>query len=284
MKCKVFANAKINLTLDIVGTDQKGYHLIDSIFQSVSLKDEITVQKTETLGLSVSMPDTNVKSEENIVFFAAERFFGTAKLEPCVKICIKKGIPLSAGLGGGSCDAAVTLLALNKIFNYPLDDEQLFEIALSLGADVPFALKGGTMRATGIGEKLEKLPDAPNCFMVLIKNGVKPSTKEMYARLDALTEMEHPDTQNAVKAINKGDLKGLCNEAKNVFAQLWDLKVINDLLKPTSPLAVSLSGSGPTVFAVYETQSDALMALQLAKEQKMECYLCSFEKTSAVFE
>ena len=284
MKCKVFANAKINLTLDIVGTDQKGYHLIDSIFQSVSLRDEITIEKTDDSQLQVLMPETNVKSEENIVFLAAKRFFEWAKISPCVKIYIKKGIPLSAGLGGGSCDAAVTLLALNKMFKEPLEKEQLFTIALSLGADVPFALTGGTMRAKGIGEKLEKLPDAPNCFLVLIKNGVKPSTKEMYARLDALVEMEHPNTEKAVKAINKGNLKELCEETKNVFSNLWDLKVIEDLLELTSPLTVSLSGSGPTAFAIYENETDALKAFELAKEQKLECYICSFAKTSAVFE
>lgn len=284
MKCKVYANAKINLTLDIVGTDQKGYHLIDSVFQSVSLNDEITIEKTEALGIEVLMPETDVESKENIVFSAAQRFFEAAKKEPCVKIFIKKGIPLSAGLGGGSCDAAVTLLALNKMFDNPLDEEQLFAIALSLGADVPFALEGGTMRAKGIGEELEKLSDAPDCFMVLIKNGVKPSTKEMYARLDALAETDHPDTEKAVKAIKSGDLKALCKETKNVFAQLWDLKDVEKLLKPTLPLSISLSGSGPTVFAIYEKQDDALKAFNLAKQQKMECYVCSFAKSSAVFE
>ena len=282
MEIKVSANAKINLTLDIVGTNEKGYHLIDSVFQSVSLADKIIIKKAQ--GLNVLMPDSGVKCEDNIVYLAAQRFFEKTKILPCVSIEIEKNIPMSAGLGGGSCDAAVTLLALNKMFCFHLNDNELHEIALSLGADVPFALKGGTMRATGIGEKLEALSPMPECCFVLIKKGTKPSTGQMYARLDALNNLKHPDTDGAVSAINEGDIKELSKKMDNVFAALWDLKPICDLIKSTNPLTVTLSGSGPTAIAVYENEGNAKKATEILNKEKIECYLCTPEKSSCVFE
>ena len=282
MEIKVSANAKINLTLDIVGTNEKGYHLIDSVFQSVSLADKIIIKKAQ--GLNVLMPDSGVECQDNIVYLAAQRFFEKARISPCVSIEIEKNIPMSAGLGGGSCDAAVTLLALNKMFDLPLSDNVLHEIALSLGADVPFALKGGTMRATGIGEKLEPLMPMPDCYFVLIKKGTKPSTGQMYARLDALNNLKHPDTDGAVSAINEGDIKELSKKMDNVFAALWDLKPICDLIKSTNPLTVTLSGSGPTAIAVYENEGNAKKATEILNKEKIECYLCTPAKTSFIFE
>ncbi len=283
MKIKVLANGKINLTLDVVGTNEKGYHLIDSVFQSVSLADEITLKKTDG-GLTVSMPDSGVKCSENIVFKAAQRFFEASGIAPCAEIKVKKVIPMSAGLGGGSCDAAVTLLALNKMFECPLNDNELHEIALSLGADVPFALKGGTMRATGIGEKLEALSPMPECWFVLIKKGTKPSTGEMYARLDAKRDLKHPDTVGAIEAIEKGDIKALAQKMDNVFATLWDLEPIKSLIEITEPLTVALSGSGPTAIAVYEEKADAQRALEILRAEKIEAYLCAPAKSSSIFE
>ncbi|MBQ8304385.1 MAG: 4-(cytidine 5'-diphospho)-2-C-methyl-D-erythritol kinase [Clostridia bacterium] len=282
MEIKVSANAKINLTLDIVGTNEKGYHLIDSVFQSVSLADKIKIKKAQVL--NVLMPDSGVECQDNIVYLAAQRFFEKAKISPCVKIEIEKSIPMSAGLGGGSCDAAVTLLALNKMFSFPLKDDELHEIALSLGADVPFALKGGTMRATGIGEKLEAVSPMPECYFVLIKKGTKPSTGQMYARLDALENLRHPDTAGALEAIEKGDIKLLASKMDNVFAALWDLKPICDLIETTNPLTVTLSGSGPTAIAVYEKEADAQSALKILNAEKIEAYLCTPAKSSCIFE
>ena len=282
MEIKVSANAKINLTLDIVGTNEKGYHLIDSVFQSISLADNIVIKKAQ--GLNVLMPDSGVKCEDNIVYLAAQRFFEKARISPCVSIEIEKNIPMSAGLGGGSCDAAVTLLALNKMIDLPLSDNELHEIALSLGADVPFALKGGTMRATGIGEKLEPLMPMPDCYFVLIKKGTKPSTGQMYARLDALENLKHPDTKGALEAIEKGDIKLLASKMDNVFAALWDLKPICDLIKSTNPLTVALSGSGPTAIAVYRNEENAKKATEILNKEKIECYLCTPAKTSFIFE
>ena len=282
MEIKVSANAKINLTLDIVGTNEKGYHLIDSVFQSVSLADNIVIKKAQ--GLNVLMPDSGVECQDNIVYLAAQRFFEKARISPCVSIEIEKNIPMSAGLGGGSCDAAVTLLALNKMFDLPLSDNVLHEIALSLGADVPFALKGGTMRATGIGEKLEALSPMPECCFVLIKKGTKPSTGQMYARLDALNNLKHPDTDGAVSAINEGDIKELSKKMDNVFAALWDLKPICDLIESTNPLTVTLSGSGPTAIAVYENEGNAKKATEILNKEKIENYLCTPAKSSCIFE
>lgn len=256
---KLRANAKINLTLDVVGKRADGYHLIDSVFQSVSLCDFVSVEKDGLI--SVRCSDDTISDKSNIAYKAAERFFDYTKLDGGAKIVIEKHIPLAAGLGGGSADAAAVIKALDKIYGTSLTTDELCEIGLRVGADVPFCIVGGTARVGGIGEKLKKLSDLPGCTILLIKHGKKQSTADMYKKIDSYS-MSESHTEEVVTGIECGDLKAVCKNVSNVFTRVSDnSKLINDI-KSTKPLAVSLSGSGPTMFAVYDSASEALFAAE----------------------
>ncbi len=251
---KLKACAKINLTLDILGKRADGYHLIDSVFQSISLCDFVTVNKGDNI--SVKCTDSTICQESNIAYKAAKNFFVYTGIVGGADIEIEKHIPLVSGMGGGSADAAAVIIALNKLYEANLSMEQLCEIGLLVGADVPFCIMGGSARVEGIGEKMTKLPDVPNCAILLIKHGIKQSTAYMYKRVDV-----HPQsqfyTEKMVDAIRQGDLSSICSNVYNAFSSVCNnQKVIKDI-KKTNPLAVSLSGSGPTVFAIYKDITDA---------------------------
>ncbi len=251
---KVRANAKINLTLDVVGKREDGYHLIDSVFQSVSLCDEISVEKSDKITLCCT--DSTIEDKSNIAYIAAECFFKETGILGGAKIVIEKNIPLSSGMGGGSADAAAVLVALDKLYNTRLDTDTLCKIGLLVGADVPFCIVGGTMRVGGVGEVLEKLPNMPDCSMLIIKHGKKLSTGDMYKKIDSFN-LPLRATPAMVECINDGDLLGVCKNVSNAFSAVCDNTELIENIKSTKPLAVSLSGSGPTVFAIYGNALDA---------------------------
>ena len=180
---KIKANAKINLTLDVLGKRDDGYHLIDSVFQSVSLGDIVTVNKCDVI--RVDCTDSTICDESNIAYKAAKMLKDEFNLPGGISIQLKKVIPVAAGMAGGSSDAAAVLVALNKLYETNLSEDELCEIGLSVGADVPFCIIGGTARVGGIGEKMEKLPDMPQCAIIIIKHGQKLSTADMYRQVDA---------------------------------------------------------------------------------------------------
>lgn len=257
---KLKANAKINLTLDVIGKRDDGYHLIDSVFQSVSLCDEISVEKCDNI--TVRCSDSTICDNSNIAYKAAQKFFEFANISGGARIVIKKHIPLASGMGGGSADAAAVIVALNKIYKTNLTDQQLCEIGLSVGADVPFCIMGGTARVGGIGEQMSKLPDMPDCAILLVKHGTKLSTADMYKKIDSCPQVKFY-TQAVSDGIKNGDLNVVCKNVYNAFSSVCDNNdLINDI-KQTKPLAVSLSGSGPTVFAIY---SDMLLAADAKSE------------------
>ena len=171
LSCK--ANAKINLTLDIVGVRKDGYHILDMIMQSVSLADTVKISLNNIPQINVESSCNIISGENNIAYKAASYFLKEANINSGVDIYIEKNIPMSAGLGGGSADAAAVLLALNSLFNGPLDKKTLEKIALKLGADVPYFLYGGTVRVGGIGEEMKVLPPMPDCFIIIAKNAIK---------------------------------------------------------------------------------------------------------------
>ena len=254
---KLKANAKINLTLDVVGRRDDGYHLIDSVFQSVSLCDEVEVKKSNTIAVRCS--DNTICDKSNIAYKAVEKFFEYVGTSGGAEIIIEKHIPLASGMGGGSADAAAVIVALNKIYKTNLTDEQLCEIGLSVGADVPFCIMGGTVRVGGIGEKMQKLLNMPDCVILLIKQGVKLSTADMYKKIDSCPQSAF-FTHSVVEKIENGDLNAVCKNVYNAFSAVCDNdKLITDI-KTTNPQAVSLSGSGPTVFAIYNNIDEAKTA------------------------
>lgn len=261
---KLRANAKINLTLDVLGKREDGYHIIDSVFQSVSLCDIVEVDISDSIVVGCS--DNTICDESNIAYKAAKKFFEYNSIQGGANIKIQKHIPLASGMGGGSADAAAVIVALDRLYNTNLSKDALCEIGLSVGADVPFCIMGGTARVGGVGEQMSKLPNMPDCAILLIKHGKKLSTADMYSKVDAFPQ-ESFYTDKMVKGIENGDLNAVCQNVFNVFDRVCDNKDLVNDIKSTSPLTVSLSGSGPTVFAIYADEMQA-NAAKLEIEKK----------------
>lgn len=275
------AYAKINLALSITGKREDGYHLIDTVMQNISLFDRITVKPHKTI--VVKCDAGGIKNEDNIVFKAAKEFFDKTNIIGGAKIILKKNIPLSAGLGGGSADAAAVILALNKIYNTNLSVECLEEIALKLGADVPFFIEGGTKRAEGIGEILTNLKPLKKGYFVLAKVDEKPSTKEMYQKLDNENH-KMPDMKGVVDSINDEDISRLASLMDNSFISVWSESKAKELLLKTNPICVSLSGSGPTWFAFFNDKKSAKKSVKALKDEKIECYFAKPKDFGVIFE
>lgn len=268
-KIKLKANAKINLILSITGKREDGYHLIDTVMQNISLFDIVAVKPSKKI--AVKCMGYDIENEKNIAFKAANIFFEETGIIGGADIRIKKRIPMAAGLGGGSADAAAVLLALNRMYNANLSVEKLEEIALKLGADVPFFITGGTKRAEGIGEILTDLKPLKKGYFILVKDGTKPSTAEMYKRLDS-EEHPKPDVDSAVKLIENEDILNFAKVLGNSFAAVWNESTTKELFMEFNPLKISLSGSGPTWFAVFDDKGAAKKAFKALKKQKKECY------------
>lgn len=265
------AYAKINLTLGITGKRNDGYHTVDTVMQSVSLADEITVVKHSNI--SVNCVGVDVREKDNTAYKAAKLFFDKTGIFGGAKIDIVKNIPTASGLGGGSADAAAVLLSLNKLYDGGLNSQELCNIAVSIGADVPFFIEGGTKRARGIGEVLSYCAPLPDCQILIIKHGKKPSTADMYKKLDGAENSAVIDNDKFLQLLKDGSLKTVCGSLTNSFEVLWDNSELKKLLCDTKPLCLSLSGSGPSVFAVYDNAASILKAKDILDNKKYECYL-----------
>ena len=283
MEISLKAYAKINLSLDIVGKREDNYHLIDSIMQTVSIFDRITVSTNSSGCITVNC--NGIDNEDNICYFVAKEFFSLTEIKGGADITIDKAIPVSAGMGGGSTDAAAVLVALNKIYDYPLEYNQLKSIALKAGADVPFFLKGGTARATGIGEVLEDVENNLSYALVLVKNGVKKSTKNMYEVLDNRSvDNVIPHTNNLCGALKDNNFEEFCKNIGNDFDALWDNTCLKQELKDYGAYACCLSGSGPTVFAVFKDVNNAIETAAVLRNKYTEVYTAVPVKSSFEFE
>lgn len=278
---KIKANAKINLSLNICGKREDGYHLIDTVMHSVSLYDEIEIEKANEITIFCDNGDIN--GEKNIAYLAAVKFFKATNIVGGAEIKIKKQIPTAAGLGGGSADAAAVLVGLNKLYNANLSYDKLCEMAVTLGADVPFFIKGGCQRAEGIGEKLTVKNPLMNGYFVLAKGETKPSTAEMYKIIDSQPTF-CVDTEAVIRSVENNDLNSLSECMGNAFETVWSESKIKQKLLSFSPLAVSLSGSGPTWFAFLKEKEDALNAFNTLKNDNIECYICTPQDKSIIFE
>lgn len=266
------ANAKINLFLSILGKREDGYHLIDIVMQSIGLYDTVTVKKCRDIKVKCNMGE--IENENNIAYKAAKLFFQITGINGGADIRIKKRIPMAAGLGGGSADAAAVLVALNKIYTANLSVAELEKAAATLGADVPFFITGGTARAEGIGEKITKLPDFNKGYFVLVKKENKPSTAEMYAKIDNENyEVETAD--EFIETLKNGDCLETSKMFSNTFALAWQSSAARRLLTETNADAVSLSGSGPVWFGYFEDKNSAKAVYKTLKKQGAEAYLAN---------
>lgn len=260
MLFKARAYAKINLFLDITRKRPDGYHDLDTVMQSVSIYDEISLSLTDR-DIVVDCNDKELAGEENIVFNACKAFFDYCGYDKGVHIYIVKNIPVAAGLGGGSADAAAVLYLLNIAagMNYSL--EELIPIAAGLGADVPFCLVGGTCRAQGIGEKLQPL-STPKLYFVLLKERQKQSTGKMYAMLDNTDYAKTGDISKLIEGISRESIEDISSNLFNAFEHCWDF---NEMIRPFgdhSPENFFLSGSGSTVGAIFKNKANAVRCAQ----------------------
>ncbi len=278
---KIKANAKINLSLNICGKREDGYHLIDTVMHSVSLFDELEIEKSENI--TVECDKYVIKQEDNIAYRAAETFFCDYGISGGAKISIKKHIPAPAGLGGGSADAAAVLVALRNFYNADITDEQLRKTALKLGADVPFFINGGCRRAEGIGEILTDLKPLNDGYVVLAIAEQKQSTGEMYRIIDS-KPYNLCDTQKVIKSVENGDLKSLSQSASNTFDTVWEQSFVKSALMECEPIMVSLSGSGPTWFALFSELEVANKACEHLKNKQINCFLAAFKQKAIEFE
>lgn len=252
------ANAKINLYLDITGRRADGYHLLETVMQSVDLSDIVTVSLG---GSEISAFCTNPdipQNEKNICYKAAKMFFMQTKSEQGAEIRIDKRIPDGAGLGGGSADAAAVLSALNTLSGLPLRYDELSELAARVGADVPFCLVGGTRVCKGIGDAVEAAKPLPKRFYLIVKPNFRCPTGEAYARYDASPIAP----KNGLEAFCKAGSR-YHEKLYNVFEEIYaDERIfaLKNALKKTGALGSSLTGSGSAVFGVYETADEAMFA------------------------
>ena len=275
MSITVYAPAKINLTLDIVGTREDDYHLLESIFQSVSIYDTITTEKADAITLDA--PGCDCPVEKNTAYKAAVAFMNYTGLNKGVHLTVQKRIPQQAGMGGGSADAAGVLVALNKLFKTGLTTQQLCVIGLTAGADVPFCIVGGTAFVTGIGEKIQPLPPLPDCYIVIAQPAEGISTKEAYAAVDNAEILARPDNAAAIKAMGEGDLAGVCAQAVNVFESATRLEGVRDIrrrMEQYHPLCSQMTGSGSVVFAIFREEQAAAACLADLKRDYPTATLC----------
>lgn len=270
--------AKINLTLDVLGKLDNGYHEIKMIMQSINLFDLVIVD-TQPSGISIS---TNClclpNNAKNIAYKAAELFFKETKTEGGAKILIHKNIPIAAGLAGGSGNAAAVLCALNLLYNTDLPDSELARIGLMLGADVPYCIFGGTCLAEGIGERLTPLPSVEGLPVVLVKPPVNISTAVIYKNIDSEKELRHPDTDAAVSAIKSGNTAALCANLFNIMEPVTQnlcpqIPQIKQTLIDLGAHAAVMSGSGPTVFGIFPDNVAAKNAHDVLCKEYTEVFL-----------
>lgn len=256
------APAKLNLALDVTGTRTDGYHLLETVFQTISIYDRVTVRLTDTPGIVMHCTQRFVPcNPKNIAWKAAERFCEKAGYSGGIDITLEKHIPTQAGMGGGSTDAAATLLALQKLTNEPLSQQQLAEIAVTLGADVPFFLYGGTAYAAGIGEQLEPLVPFRAKHIVVAKGKKGVSTAEAYRKIDVLENPVHPPVQQLRQAITEkkplAEIAPLCGNLFESVVSLPEITQIRRTMLEHGALCSVMTGSGAAVFGLFKTQTQA---------------------------
>ena len=260
MKITVDAPAKINLFLDIIGRLDNGYHSLFMVMQSVGLSDKVTLEKNDKNGIALSCSDSRLPSDEsNIAYKAAKAFFSHTGIEPCVRIEIEKRIPFAAGLAGGSADAAAVIVGLDEMFKTNLSEHELCKIGLKVGSDVPFCIVGGTCLSQNTGGVLSALEPLKDCYIVLAKPEAGVSTAEAYAAADN-THLYRPDSMRMLDACEKGDFEGICKYAGNVFEQVIEVAdrvEFKRIMRSNGCSLCQMSGSGPTVFALFDDEGSA---------------------------
>ncbi len=252
------AMAKINLGLDIIGKREDGYHEVRMIMQTIRMYDVLEIRKKSSPGISLS---TNLPyipcDERNLVYKAAKILMDEFHVEEGLSMKLTKSVPVAAGMAGGSSDAAAAFVGVNRLFHLGLSQEELMKRAVQVGADVPYCVMRGTALAEGIGEKLTRLPDLPGCYILIGKPGINVSTRTAYENLDLNEIRRRPDIDGMIRDIKNKDLYSMTGKMENVFepgimAKYPVIREIRDLMEKQGALKAMMSGSGPTVFGIFD--------------------------------
>jgi len=277
-KIELKALGKINLGLDVLGRRENGYHDVRMVMQTLYLYDQITITKKETPGIELK---TNLfylpVDENNLAYRAAKLLMDEFDVKEGVSIYLDKHIPVAAGMAGGSSNAAAVLFGINRMFELGLSQQELMERGVTLGADVPYCIMRGTVLAEGIGEILTPLPALPRCYVLIAKPPISVSTKLVYEKLDSHEIEDHPDIDGILEGLEEQDIKKIASCMGNVLEKVTieEYPVIEDIknvMKEEGALNAMMSGSGPTVFGIFDNKhlarkaADRIRKMELAKQ------------------
>ena len=269
---KLRALAKINLGLDVTGKREDGYHEVRMVMQTIQMYDQLEIKERKEPGIRLT---TNLPflpcNDGNLVYKAAKILMDEFDIRQGVDMNLTKFIPVAAGMAGGSSDAAAALVGINRMFQLGLTKRQLMERGVQIGADVPYCVLRGTALAEGIGEKLTVLPPMPDCWILIGKPGISVSTKYVYTTLDLNTDTVHPDIDGMKKALEDGNLYGITERMGNVLQDVTipaypEVERIKEQMKALGAVNAMMSGSGPTVFGIFDNEEKAQKACQKLRE------------------
>lgn len=267
------AMGKINLGLDVLGTLPNGYHEVRMVMQMVSIFDKITLTMKDEPGISIT---TNLPylptNENNLVYKAAKLLMDEFQIEKGLAIDLYKFIPVAAGMAGGSSDAAAVLFGVNRMFRLGLSTKELMDRGVTFGADIPYCVMRCTALAEGIGEKLTELAPMPPCHILIAKPGISVSTKFVYENLDMQNDIAHPDIDATIQALEAADLNALAASMGNVLETVTiphypEIASIKECMKENGAINAMMSGSGPTVFGIFDDEKLAVMARKAIEKQ-----------------
>lgn len=272
-KLQLKALGKINLGLDVLGRRDNGYHDVRMVMQTLYLYDNVTLEKKSTPGIEI---ESNLyylpKDENNIAYKAAKLLIDEFDIQEGITIKLDKHIPVAAGMAGGSANAAAVLFGMNQMFELGLNQKQLMERGVNLGADVPYCIMRGTVLAEGIGEELSPLPPMPKCYVLIAKPSISVSTKVVYEKLDSREIIAHPDIDGIIKGLEKGNLHKIASSMGNVLEAVTiedypEIAEIKKCMLENGALGAMMSGSGPTVFGIFEDKKTIKTAFEKVREQ-----------------
>ena len=258
---RINAYAKINIGLDVLRRRSDGYHEVRMIMQSIGIHDELDIERSSGSGIRINTDRQNLPvNEDNLVYKAARLIMDEYGVKGGLNVNLSKNIPVAAGLAGGSTDAAATLVAVNELYGLGLDKEELRRLGVRIGADVPFCIMQGTVLSEGIGEILTPLKPCPWCRILLAKPPIGVSTAYVYTHLK-LDEVTHPDIDGIISGIEKGDLYGIADNMGNVLESVTIpanpvVGDIKDIMRENGAFSVLMSGSGPSVFGMFDNEDD----------------------------
>ena len=283
-KLALNAYAKVNLGLDVLRRREDGYHELRMIMQTVDLYDTLTLEKTEETGIAMTCNIEGLPCDEtNLVYKSAKLMFEEYHLSGGIRIHLEKRIPMAAGMAGGSTDAAAVFNGINELYDLGVSKERLCELGVKIGADVPYCIVGGTALSEGIGEVLTMLPNVPDCVVLIAKPDFDVSTKYVFENLHANSLTYHPDIDAQASAIRAGDLAGVVRVMDNVLETVTEAKYteitdIKNVMKENGAMRAMMSGSGPTVFGLYEKAEDAEKAAHVIRERNLakQLFVSSF--------